>query len=194
MLRTAQRGLQLAADLRLPLVTVIDTPGGELSPAAEEEGMAREIARCLLALIMLPVPTISVLIGQGTGGAALALLPADRVLAAQHAWLSPLAPEGASAIVYQDTAHAAELANRQGIRSADLAAAGIVDHIVAEASPQRLLRDLGRLRADRTRFPGLQRRCQPAEPPPTQVPPPRPAAHPVALFRNPLSLRPWLKN
>ena len=145
MLRTAQRGLQLAADLRLPLVTVIDTPGGELSPAAEEEGMAREIARCLLALIMLPVPTISVLIGQGTGGAALALLPADRVLAAQHAWLSPLAPEGASAIVYQDTAHAAELANRQGIRSADLAAAGIVDHIVAETSPQRLLRDLGRL-------------------------------------------------
>ena len=107
MLRTAQRGMQLAADLRLPLVTVIDTPGGELSPAAEEDGLAREIARCLLTLITLPVPTVSVLLGQGTGGAALALLPADRVLAAQHAWLSPLAPEGASVIVYQDTAHAA---------------------------------------------------------------------------------------
>jgi acyl-CoA carboxylase subunit beta len=145
MLRTAQRGLQLAADLRLPLVTVIDTPGGELSPSAEEEGIAREIARCLLTLITLPVPTISVLLGQGTGGAALALLPADRVLAAQHAWLSPLAPEGASAIVHKDTAHAAELADRQGIRSADLAAAGVVDRIVAEASPQRLVRDLGRL-------------------------------------------------
>ena len=106
-LRTAQRGMRLAADLRLPLVTIIDTPGGELSPAAEEDGIAREIARSLVTLITLPVPTISVLLGQGTGGAALALLPADRVLAAQHAWLSPLAPEGASVIVYKDAAHAA---------------------------------------------------------------------------------------
>ena len=145
MLRTALRGMALAADLGLPLVTVIDTPGGELSPAAEDDGIAGEIARCLLTLITLPTPTVSVLLGQGTGGAALALLPADRVLAAQHAWLSPLAPEGASAIVYQDTAHAPELADRQGIRSADLAAAGIVDHVVAEASADQLLRDLGRL-------------------------------------------------
>jgi acetyl-CoA carboxylase carboxyl transferase beta subunit len=143
-LRTAQRAMRLAADLRLPLVTIIDTPGGELSPAAEEDGIAREIARSLVTLITLPVPTISVLLGQGTGGAALALLPADRVLAAQHAWLSPLAPEGASVIVYKDATRAAELAARQGIRSADLAAAGIVDHIVAEASPRQLLRDLGR--------------------------------------------------
>ena len=145
MLRTAQRGMRLAADLRLPLVTVIDTPGGELSPAAEQDGLAREIARCVLALITLPVPTISVLLGQGTGGAALALLPADRVIAAQHAWLAPLAPEGASVIVYKDTAHAAELAARQGIRAADLAAAGIVDHVVAERDPGQLLADLGRL-------------------------------------------------
>ena len=80
MLRTAQRGMQLAADLGLPLVTVIDAPGGELSRAAEEEGIAREIARCLLTLIALPAPTVAVLLGQGTGGAALALLPANRVL------------------------------------------------------------------------------------------------------------------
>jgi acyl-CoA carboxylase subunit beta len=148
-LRTAQRGMQLAADLRLPLVTIIDTPGGELSPSAEEAGIAREIARSLVALITLPVPTISVLLGQGAGGAALALLPADRVLAAEHAWLAPLDPEGASVIVYSDTAHAPELAARQGIRSADLAAGGIVDHIVAETSARQLLHDLGRqLRAE----------------------------------------------
>jgi acyl-CoA carboxylase subunit beta len=144
-LRTAHRAMQLAADLRLPLVTVIDTPGGELSPGAEAEGIAREIARCLMTLITLPTATVSVLLGQGTGGAALALLPADRVLAAQHAWLSPLAPEGASAIVYRDTAHAPELAARQGIRAADLAAAGVVDHVVRESSADQLLRDLGRL-------------------------------------------------
>jgi acetyl-CoA carboxylase alpha subunit len=91
------------------------------------------------------VPTVSVLLGQGTGGAALALLPADRVLAAEHAWLSPLAPEGASVIVYMDTAHAPELAARQGIGSVDLAAAGVVDQIVAETSAEQLLGDLGRL-------------------------------------------------
>jgi acyl-CoA carboxylase subunit beta len=145
LLRTAQRGMELAAGLRLPLVTIIDTPGGELSPDAEQDGLARGIARCLLTLITLPVPTVSVLLGQGAGGAALALLPADRVLAAEHGWLSPLAPEGASVIVHRDTAHAAELADRQGIRAADLAAAGVVDHVVAETGADQLVRDLGRL-------------------------------------------------
>jgi acyl-CoA carboxylase subunit beta len=144
-LRAVRRGMYLAEGLRLPFVTVIDTPGGELSAEAERGGLAREIARCLAALISLPTPTVSVLLGQGTGGAALALLPADRVLAAEHAWLAPLAPEGASAIAYRDTAHAPEIAARQGIRSTDLAARGIVDHIVAEASPAQLCTDLGHL-------------------------------------------------
>ena len=93
----------------------------------------------------LPVPTVSVLLGQGAGAAALALLPADRVLAAQHAWLAPLAPEGASAIVYRDPGHAAELAARQRIRSADLAADGIVDLVIPETPGDagRSCRDLG---------------------------------------------------
>ncbi|MGB4136297.1 MAG: carboxyl transferase domain-containing protein, partial [Microbacterium sp.] len=77
-------------------------------------------------------PTLSVLLGEGTGGGALALLPADRTIAAAHAWLSPLPPEGASAIVYRDTVHAAELAGRQGVASAALRRAGIVDRIIAE--------------------------------------------------------------
>ncbi|MBV8929557.1 MAG: acetyl-CoA carboxyl transferase, partial [Mycobacteriaceae bacterium] len=76
--------------------------------------------------------TVSVLLGQGSGGPALAMLPADRVLAALHGWLAPLPPEGASAIVYRDTAHAPQLASVQGIRSADLMRAGIVDVIVPE--------------------------------------------------------------
>lgn len=129
-LRVARRGVRLAADLGLPLVTVIDTPGGELSPEAEQDGLAGQIAHTLADLLTLPAPTVSVLLGQGTGGAALALLPADRTVAAADAWLAPLAPEGASAIVHRDTGHAAELARSQGIRAADLAAAGIVDEIV----------------------------------------------------------------
>jgi acetyl-CoA carboxylase carboxyl transferase subunit beta len=143
-LRLARRGMTLATELRIPLVTVIDTPGAELSPEAEAGGIAHEIAQCIAKLITLPVPTVSVLLGQGTGGGALALFPADRVVAAGHAWLAPLAPEGASAIVYKDTAHAPELAERQGIRAADLAAAGAVDRVVPEnGEPGDLCRDLG---------------------------------------------------
>ena len=131
-LREARRGMRLARDLRLPLLTVIDTPGAALSKEAEEGGLAGEIARCLAELVTLEAPTLSVLLGQGTGGGALALVPADRVVAAQHAWLSPLPPEGASAIVWRDTEHAPQMAAEQGVRSLDLRRQGVVDRIVAE--------------------------------------------------------------
>jgi hypothetical protein len=94
--------------------------------------MAGEIARSLTGLMALPAPTVSLLLGEGTGGAALALLPADRVLCAEHAWLSPLPPEGASAIVHRTTERAAEMAAAQGVRSRDLLRDGIVDVIVPE--------------------------------------------------------------
>jgi len=144
-LRVAQRAIRLADGLRLPLVTVIDTPGAELSAQAEQDGLAGEIAHCLAALLAVGVPTVSVLLGQGTGGAALALLPADRTIAAEHAWLAPLALEGASAIVYRDTSHAAELAARQGIGAADLAAHRIVDQVIPETpgDPDGLCAGLG---------------------------------------------------
>lgn len=131
-LREARRGMLLADGLRLPLVTIIDTPGAALSAEAEQGGLAGEIAGCLADLVGLETPTVSVLLGQGSGGPALAMVPADRVLAAAHGWLAPLPPEGASAIVYRDLDHAPQLAASQGVRSADLLAAGIVDAIVPE--------------------------------------------------------------
>lgn len=131
-LREARRGMALAAGLRLPLVSIIDTPGPALSTQAEQGGLAGEIAACLAELVTLAVPTVAVLLGQGSGGPALAMVPADRVLAARHAWLAPLPPEGASAIVFRDTEHAPQLSAAQGIRSADLLAAGIVDVMVPE--------------------------------------------------------------
>jgi acetyl-CoA carboxylase carboxyl transferase subunit beta len=131
-LREARRGMRLAVDLGLPLVTVIDTPGAALSPEAEEGGMAGEIARCLSDLATLPAPTLCLMLGEGNGGGALAFLPADRVVAAQHAWLSPLPPEGASAIVHRDTAHAPGMARQQHVRAQDLRERGVVDRIVAE--------------------------------------------------------------
>ncbi|MFZ3270345.1 MAG: carboxyl transferase domain-containing protein [Mycobacterium sp.] len=131
-LREARRGMTLAAGLRLPLVLVIDTAGPALSAEAEEGGLAGEIAHCLAELVTLDTPTVSVLLGQGSGGPALAMVPADRVLAALHGWLAPLPPEGASAIVFRDTTHAPELSAAQGIRSTDLLASGIVDAVVPE--------------------------------------------------------------
>ncbi|MGV1035654.1 MAG: carboxyl transferase domain-containing protein [Candidatus Nanopelagicales bacterium] len=131
-LRVARRGFALAAELQLPLVTVIDTAGAELSPAAEQGALAGEIARCLADLGQLSVPAVSVLLGMGCGGGALAFLPADRVLAAEHSWLSPLPLEGASVIRYRTADHAARMAELQRVGAADLKAAGIVDLLIAE--------------------------------------------------------------
>jgi acetyl-CoA carboxylase carboxyl transferase subunit beta len=131
-LREARRGMRLAEELGLPLVTVIDTPGAELSPEAEERAIAGEIARCIATLTTMRVPTISVILGQGCGGGALALLPARTVVATEHAWLSPLPPEGASVIVHGDLTHAPAMAERQRVRAADLLADGVVQHVGPE--------------------------------------------------------------
>lgn len=144
-LRVARRGMGLAHELRLPLVTVVDTGGAALSKEAEEGGLAAEIARCLADLTLLSAPTVCLLLGEGAGGAALALLPADRVLCAQHAWLSPLPPEGASVILHRSSAYAPEVAAVQGVRSADLRRDGVVDRIVPERpdaadEPEQFLR------------------------------------------------------
>lgn len=131
-LHQARRGMRLAEELGLPLVTVIDTQGAELSVAAEEGAVAGEIARCIATLTTMTVPTVAVILGQGCGGGALALLPARVVVATQNAWLSPLPPEGASVIRYGDTDRAAQMAESQGIGSAALLEAGIVHRVVPE--------------------------------------------------------------
>jgi acyl-CoA carboxylase subunit beta len=133
--RKARRAMALAAELRLPLVTIVDTPGAELSEDAERGGLAAEIAGCLADMAALPVRTVALLLGEGGSGGALALVAADRVLAAEHASLGVIAPEGASAILYRDLDHAAELAATQGGASWQLQAAGIVDTIVPEPQP-----------------------------------------------------------
>jgi acetyl-CoA carboxylase beta subunit len=142
-LREARRGMRLANELRLPLVSFIDTPGAELSPEAEQGAIAGEIARCISWMSTMKVPTVSVLLGQGCGGGALALLPATTVIAAENSWLSPLPPEGASAIVHGDLEHAAEMAEAQHVTASDLLEIGTVHHIVAEPdddTPERFAR------------------------------------------------------
>lgn len=131
-LRVARRGMRLAERWGLPFVTVVDTQGAELSAAAEWGALGGEIARCLADLSDLRVPTLSILLGGGAGGGALALLPADRVIAASDSWVTPLPVEGASLIRFRTTDRAAELAAGQQIRAANLAGVGAVDRIVAE--------------------------------------------------------------
>ena len=166
-LRDARRGMRLAKELRLPLVTVIDTPGAALSKEAEEGGLATEIARSLYDLLALGTPTLSVMMGQGTGGGALALLPADRTIAARNAWLAPLPPEGASAIVHRTVSHAPALAESQGITAAALAARGVVDVVVDEFpdaahEPVDFCRRIGDVIA--VELQGLARRAAPGLP------------------------------
>lgn len=132
-LREARRAMRLAEELRLPLMTVIDTPGAELSASAEERAVAGEIARCIATITTLSVPTVAVLLGQGCGGGALAFLPAQRVVAAENAWLSTLPLEGASQIMTGTTANAACLAERQKIRAIDLLREGVVHVVVPES-------------------------------------------------------------
>jgi acyl-CoA carboxylase subunit beta len=130
--RKARRAMALAEQLALPLVTIVDTPGAEMTVAAEEGGLSAEIARCLATLSSLRVATLAVLAGEGGSGGALALLVADRVVCAQHGYLAAIAPEGASAILYRSTDRAAELAAAQGGASWELVRFGIVDVIVPE--------------------------------------------------------------
>lgn len=137
-LRCARRGLRLAQQLGLPVVAIVDTPGAELSPQAEEGALAGEIARCVADFLSLTVPSVSILLGEGGGGAALALLAARRVIAAEHAWLAPLPPEGAAALACRDAARAADVAQRQHIGAGELLARGIVAYVVAEPAPAHL--------------------------------------------------------
>jgi acetyl-CoA carboxylase alpha subunit len=154
---TPERGSQTSAWESVLLTRRADRPGAaDLIRAAatdlvplREDGLALVLARvggrpCVLAAqdrTVLPHGPETLRTAQR----GLQLAAELRLPFAQHAWLAPLAPEGASVIVYKDTAHAAELAARQGIRATDLAAAGIVDHVVAERDPGQLLADLGRL-------------------------------------------------
>ena len=131
-LRVAQRGFELGEQLGLPVVTVIDTRGAALTADAENGAIAGEIARTLGGLLATRAPTLCLMLGEGNGGGALALLPADRIIAAQHAWLTPLPPEGASAIVYGDTTHAPAMARAQHVTAFDLHDLGVVDLIVPE--------------------------------------------------------------
>jgi acetyl-CoA carboxylase carboxyl transferase subunit beta len=132
-LRTIRRAIALAGRWGLPVVTIVDTLGAQLSVAGEESGIAGEISRVMVDLVSAPVPTVALLLGAGTGGAALALLASDRIVAGSHTWVAPLAPEGAAAIRHGGTHDPAQMAWEQRIGAHALAELGFVDTLVRES-------------------------------------------------------------
>jgi acetyl-CoA carboxylase carboxyl transferase subunit beta len=134
-LRTIRRGIALGRSWGLPVVTLVDTLGAQLSVEGEQSGIAGEISRVMLDLVSVPRPTVALLLGAGTGGAALALLAADRIVAGSHTWVSPLAPEGAAAIRHGGTHEPAQIAWEQRIGAHALAELGFIDRVVRESDP-----------------------------------------------------------
>lgn len=130
--RKALRLMELAARLRLPVITLIDTPGVYLGEGAEERGIASALSQCIAAMSVLPVPTVAVIIGEGGSGGALALAVADRVLMLENAIYSVISPEGAAAILYRDASRAPEVAESLKITAPDLLRLDVIDGIVPE--------------------------------------------------------------
>jgi acetyl-CoA carboxylase carboxyl transferase subunit beta len=130
--RLAQRAVGLAGRLGLPVVTLVDTPGADPSPASEADGLAYEIAHTFEAMAGCPTPIVSVCVGEGGSGGALALSYADRLLMTGHAVFSVIGPEGAAAILERNPARGADVADLLRLTSADMLALGVVDKIIAE--------------------------------------------------------------
>jgi acetyl-CoA carboxylase carboxyl transferase subunit beta len=151
--RLARRAIALAAQLRLPLLTLVDMPGADPGPESETGGIAGQIARTFEAMDALPTPSVSVCVGEGGSGGALALAAADRLLIQRHAVFSVIAPEGAAAILERDPDRGPELAERLKLTAPDLLELGIVDAVVEEALDGDTL-----LRALESAVPGDRRR------------------------------------
>lgn len=130
--RTAWRGLALAASMGVPVVTLIDTPGADASATSEAEGIAAHISATFSRLLSLSTPVVSLVIGEGGSGGALALAVADRLLIQEHATFSVIAPEGASTILHRRPDRADEVAELLQPTSHQLAALGIADEVVPE--------------------------------------------------------------
>ncbi len=130
--RKALRLMRLAAKFRLPIVTFIDTSGAYPGIDAEERGQSQAIGSCLFAMATLETPIVSVVVGEGGSGGALALGVADEVMMLQHAVYSVISPEGCASILWRSGEHAEQAAVALRLTARDLLKLGVIDTIVAE--------------------------------------------------------------
>jgi acetyl-CoA carboxylase carboxyl transferase subunit alpha len=130
--RKAQRLMQLAERFHLPLITLVDTAGAYPGVGAEERGQAEAIAKSIATCLEIKVPLVSVIIGEGGSGGAMALAAANTVLMLEHAVYSVISPEGCGSILWRDGNHVQEAAEALRLTAQDLLKLGIVDQIVPE--------------------------------------------------------------
>ncbi len=131
--RKALRLMKLAESFKIPILTMIDTPGAFPGVGAEERGQAEAIARNLKMMVMLRTPIITTVIGEGGSGGALAIGIGDRILMLEHSIYSVISPEGCAAILWKDGERGKEAAAESlKLTAADLSRLGVIDEIVKE--------------------------------------------------------------
>jgi len=130
--RKALRLMKLAAGFNRPVVTFIDTPGAYPGVGAEERGQAEAIARNLFEMARLPIPIVTIVIGEGGSGGALAISIADRIFMLEHAIYSVISPEGCASILYRDASEAERAADALKLTAPDLLSMKIIDGILEE--------------------------------------------------------------
>lgn len=130
--RKALRLMKMAEKFSLPVVTFIDTPGAFPGIGAEERNIAESIARNLREMMILKVPVIAIVIGEGGSGGALGIGIADRVLMMENAYYSVISPEGCAAILWKHRKHAPEAADAMKLAAPDLLKLGLVDGVIPE--------------------------------------------------------------
>src|SRR5687767_11862462 len=130
--RKARRLMEMADRFSVPVIALIDTAGAYPGIGAEERGQAEAIARCTEACLVLGVPNVAVILGEGGSGGAIAIATASRVLMLEHAIYSVISPEGAASILWHDTSKAQDAATNMKITAEDLMRFGVIDEIVPE--------------------------------------------------------------
>jgi acetyl-CoA carboxylase carboxyl transferase subunit alpha len=130
--RKAVRLMEMADRFDIPVLALVDTAGAYPGIEAEERGQAEAIARSTEACLVLGVPNVAVILGEGGSGGAIAIAAANKVLMLQHAVYSVISPEGAASILWRDTAKAQEAATNMKITADDLMRFGVIDEIIRE--------------------------------------------------------------
>jgi acetyl-CoA carboxylase carboxyl transferase subunit alpha len=130
--RKAIRLMEIADRFRLPVVSLVDTPGAFPGVQAEERGQAEAIARSTEACLALGVPMVAAIVGEGGSGGAIAIAAANRVLMLEHSVYAVISPEGCASILWRTAEKAADAAEAMRVTAQDLKALGVIDRIVPE--------------------------------------------------------------
>ncbi len=130
--RKSIRLMKLADKFNIPIIIFIDTPGAYPGAGAEERGQAEAIAKCIQCSMEIKVPTISIIIGEGGSGGAIALASSNKVLMFENAIYSVISPEGCATILWRDPSKTLQAANAMKLSADDLLSLGIIDEVIKE--------------------------------------------------------------